>query len=434
MSRIAIVDDEPRMGRILGMVLQRAGHEVDTYESGVDFLDAEADPDVLLTDLRMPGMDGMELLRRVRGRGVPVVMITAHGSVENAVEAMKQGAFDYLSKPIDNATCRDVVARALVAREASRRRAALRTEGGVEVIAESPVFRQVLEEARSAAQTRFPVLVEGASGAGKEIVARLVHELGPRRDGPFVALNVMAVAQSMMEAELFGHEKGAFTGASESRPGLFERAHGGTLLLDEIEDMPAELQGKLLRVLEEREVVRVGGSQRRPFDVRVVSCTNRSLEEARDAGRFREDLYYRLVVLRIRVPGLDERVEDIVPLAEHFLAGLVEEYGQAASMSPSSRVRLAATAFPGNVRELRSAVIRAYVRSGGGVLEPSDFELPAEASAPAFTLAEVVDAAARARIEQVLKETGGRRAEAAARLGIDRTTLYRHITRLGVSE
>jgi len=328
-ARVLIVDDEARMAEVIAAALRRAGHECETCASGEAALAAleERGADVLVTDWKMPEMDGIELLRRLHARrpGLPVILVTAHGTVPSAVAAMREGAFDYVPKPFDNDELRATVARALELRRLERENRWLRQEVASRyapeaVVAESPGSRELLALVRRVAPSRATVLIQGESGTGKELVARLLHYWSDRVGRPFVAVNVKAFAEGVLESELFGHEKGAFTGAVAARAGCFERADGGTLFLDEIAEIAPDVQVKLLRVLQEGEVLRVGGGEARPVDVRVVAATNRVVREEIATGRFREDLYFRLNVIPIQLLPLRSRREDIVPLARLFLA------------------------------------------------------------------------------------------------------------------
>ena len=435
MTRVAIVDDEPRLRRVLCMVLRRDGHEVEEFEGGNALLASDAHFDCVLTDLRMPGMDGLTLLAELKQRDptVPVVVITAHGSIDSAVTAMKNGARDYLQKPLDNAACRSVVRRAIEHGKLQRENNYMRSQGasGLDVVAESPAFLRVLNLARRAARSTATVLIQGDSGTGKELVARLVHIHSRRGQGPFVAVNCKAFASGVLESELFGHEKGAFTGASAARPGIFERANGGTLFLDEIGEIDPEFQAKLLRVLQEGEVSRVGAQGPRSVDVRVVAATNRSLKAEVAAGRFREDLYFRLAVVPVRIPPLRERPEDVLPLARHFLDRCSREQGiPVDGWTDEVEGWIRRHDWPGNVRELRNTLERGVVLCEG-TITMDDLLLDSAPSAPSRgTLQDAMDAAAVARIRSALAETGGRKAEAAEVLGVDRTTLYRLMRRL----
>ena len=443
-ARVLIVDDEERMAEVIAAALRRAGHECETCASGaaaLAALDARG-ADVVVTDWKMPEMDGIELLRRLHARrpGLPVILVTAHGTVPSAVAAMREGAFDYVTKPFDNDELRATVARALEMRRLERENRWLRQEVASRyapeaVIAESAGSRELLALVRRVAPSRAAVLIQGESGTGKELVARLLHYWSERVGRPFVAVNVKAFAEGVLESELFGHEKGAFTGAVAARAGCFERADGGTLFLDEIAEIAPDVQVKLLRVLQEGEVLRVGGGEARPVDVRVVAATNRVVREEIATGRFREDLYFRLNVIPIQLLPLRARREDIVPLAHHFLAHHAAEAGRRLALSPEAEEVLAAHGWPGNVRELENAVERAVVLVRGDTIAPEDLLLEERAgTAPAAdgTLQDVLDRAAAARIRAALDGAGGQRAEAARALGIDRTTLYRMMKRLGL--
>jgi DNA-binding NtrC family response regulator len=443
--RILVVDDEERMAEVVANALRRAGWTCETCaggEAALAALDARG-ADAVVTDWKMPGMDGMELLRRIRARRaeLPVILLTAHGSVPAAVAAMREGAFDYVTKPFDNDELRAVVARALALERLERENRWLRQEVGSRyapdaVVAESARSRDLLALVQRVAPSKATVLIQGESGTGKELVARLLHYWSDRVGRPFVAVNLKAFAEGVLESELFGHEKGAFTGAVAARAGCFERASGGTLFLDEIGEIAPEFQVKLLRVLQEGEVLRVGGTAPRPVDVRVVAATNRVLRDEIAAGRFREDLFFRLNVIPLQLAPLRERPEDVVPLARHFLARHAADAGRALAFSPEAEAALAAHAWPGNVRELENAVERAVVLCRGAVIGAEDLLLeaaPVRSTASLDgSLQEHLDRAAAARIRAALEAAGGQRAEAARVLGVDRTTLYRLMKRLGV--
>jgi DNA-binding NtrC family response regulator len=398
----------------------------------------------------MPEMDGLELLREIRARygELPFVMMTAYADVPSAVEAMRAGAFDYVAKPFDNDEIRAQVARALEVTRLKRENAWLRQEvpsafTPESMVAESAASRDLLTLVRRVAPATSSVLVQGESGTGKEFVARLLHYWSDRVGGPFVAINCAALAPGVLESELFGHERGAFTGALQARAGCFERAHGGTLFLDEIGEVSGDFQAKLLRVLEDGEVQRVGAVRARHVDVRVVAASNRSLREDYASGRFREDLYFRLNVIPIQLVPLRARREDILPLARFFLSRHAE---RALPLSADAEARLLAHTWPGNVRELENAIERAAILARGEAIEPEDLLLepapdPAAASGGAAaaaagggTLQESLDRAAAARVRSALLETDGRRAEAARVLGVERTTLYRLMKRFGIED
>jgi DNA-binding NtrC family response regulator len=437
-GRIAVLDDEQRMVEILGMVLRREGYEVQPFLDPNSALAAlEAQPfDLLLTDLKMPALDGVEVLRRVRALApaLPVILITAHATVSTAVAALREGAFDYVEKPFDNDELKALVRRALEVTRLERQnrylQAELRSRYAPEaVVAESPAMQEVLDLVRRAARSKSTVLVTGESGTGKELIARAVHYHSDRVGGPFLAVNCKAFAESVLESELFGHEKGAFTGADRARPGLFERAGGGTLFLDEIGEVSLDFQGKLLRVLQERKLMRVGASEERSIDVRLVAATNRDLRRDAAEGRFREDLYFRLAVIPIHLPPLRARRQDVLPLARHFLAKSSAELGRPIrGWTEEVEAYLLRHAWPGNVRELENAIERGVVLCRGERIAREDLLLgsePIEPEPEAGGLQAFLDRAAAEYVRKVLHETGGVRIEAARRLGIDRTTLYR---------
>jgi DNA-binding NtrC family response regulator len=448
-ARIAVLDDEQRMVDIIAMVLRREGYEVRTFtRPGEALAELEARPcDLLLTDLKLPELSGVEVLQRARELDpeLPVILITAHASVATAIEAMRAGAFDYVEKPFDNTELKTLVRRALDVNRLSRENRYLRAELAGRhpldaIVAESAALREVLDRVRRAARSPSTVLVSGESGTGKELIARAVHYHSDRVGGPFVAVNCKALAEGVLESELFGHEKGAFTGADRARRGLFESAEGGTLLLDEIGETTPGFQAKLLRAIQERRVQPVGSSQERPIDVRIVAATNRDLREEVAAGRFREDLYFRLAVIPIQLPPLRERPEDILPLARHFLAIWSSRLERDVSeLGEEVERRLLAHPWPGNVRELENAIERGVVLANGNRLDVDDLLLdepadPAREAARPGDLQAFLDAAARERIETALAAAGGKRVEAARQLGIDRTTLYRLMRRHGISD
>ncbi len=446
--RILVVDDEERMAEIVGMVLRRDGFEVETFTNSKQALDRhDADPfDLVLTDLRMPAPDGLEVLRHVRAASAetPVVLFTAHATISNAIEALRDGAFDYIQKPFDNEALRACVRRALERNRLSRENRYLRAElhrrhALGDIVASSEAMTDVLDLVRRAARSPATVLITGESGTGKELIARAVHFHSDRVSGPFVAVNCKAFAEGLLDSELFGHERGAFTGADRTRKGLFEEAAGGTLFLDEIGEISDSFQAKLLRVLQEREIRRIGDDRTRPIDVRIVVATNRELQKEVSEGRFREDLYFRLAVIPIRIPALRERTEDILPLARHFLIEHQRASGRRfETLGDEIETLLMAHAWPGNVRELENAIERAVVLAEGDTLQPSDLLLsnahdPAVTSgAEAVTLQAKLDEATIAAIASALAATGGVKNDAARRLGVDRTTLYRMILKYGL--
>jgi DNA-binding NtrC family response regulator len=449
--RIAVLDDEARLVAILEMVLRRGGYEVEGFsapESALNALGARRF-DLLLTDLKMPGLDGLGVLERVRAvdADIPVVVMTAHATIATAVAALRLGAFDYVEKPFDNDALLAVVARALDHSRLARENRYLRAElaqrhGSAAIVAESPAMLRVLDVVRRAARSDATVLVTGESGTGKELIARAVHVQSDRVGGPFVAVNCKALAPGVLESELFGHERGAFTGADRARAGLFERAERGTLLLDEIGETSPDFQAKLLRVLQEKRVVRVGGSEERALDFRVVAATNRDLKREVEAGSFREDLYFRLAVIPIQLPPLRERPEDVLALARHFFVRAAEGRSPALEgWSPEVEAFLCRHPWPGNARELENTIERGVALARGPRIELADLLLEAEPEAAAGVqgegepaLADWLDRRAAERIREVLAASGRSRAEAARRLGVDRTTLWRWMQRLGIAD
>jgi DNA-binding NtrC family response regulator len=447
-TRILVVDDEPRMGEAIALALGRAGHDCETHLSGADALAAleRRSADVVVTDWRMPEMDGLELLRRIRERNprLPVILLTAYGSVPSAVAAMREGAFDYITKPFDNDELRALVDRALALTRLERENRYLRQEVASRytpesMVAESPQSRELLDLVRRVAPSKATVLIQGESGTGKELVARLLHFWSDRVGQPFVAVNCKAFSEGVLESELFGHERGAFTGAVAARAGCFERAAGGTLFLDEIGEVSLDFQAKMLRVLQDGEVLRVGGSRSRAVDVRVVAATNRALRDEVQSGRFRDDLYFRLNVIPITLAPLRERREDVLPLAAFFLDRHARESGRHRIVSPEAQQAILAHGWPGNVRELENVIERAVILARGDAITPEDLLLEqtlgdkrAPAPEPGGTLQEHIDRAAAERISSALAVAGGQRAEAARALGVDRTTLYRTMKRLGL--
>jgi DNA-binding NtrC family response regulator len=393
--RVLIVDDELNLRRVMGAVLARDGFEVleaADGEAALSLLDSSVS--LVITDLRMPKIDGMGLLRRVVAEfpDVPVIMITAHGSVDSAVEAVKLGAFDYVEKPFEQTHLRQIVDKALKQHELNRRapRAALSTSGSevsvgrYGLVGRSPVLEGIFSVIDKVADTPSTVLITGESGTGKELIARALHQNSSRRDGPFIKINCAAIPKTLMESELFGYEKGAFTGAVGQKPGRFELADGGTLFLDEIGEIPVEMQVKLLRVLQESEFERVGGIKTIKVDVRLVTATNRNLLNEVAAGNFREDLFYRLNVVPIHLPPLRDRRDDIPLLVEHFVAKFNERLKkQIARVEEDAMARLVAHPWPGNIRELENVLERTILFAEGPSIRARD--LPPELALPPTT-------------------------------------------------
>ena len=441
---VVVCDDEPAVRFAVGEVLRSAGHEVVEVASAEAALARLDEADVVVTDLSMPGVDGMELLRRARAYdpGLPVVMLTARGSERIAVLAMKAGAHDYLPKPFDADELTLTVGRALERRQLARDSAVAAAEraSGRMLIGASPAMRRLQTAIARFGPRDVTVLVTGPTGTGKELVARLLHAASRRADHPLVMVNCAALPPDLADAELFGHARGAFTGAREARPGFFARAHHGTLVLDEVGDLPLALQPKLLRALQEGEIQTVGGGIER-VDVRVVASTHRDLAAEVRAGRFREDLYYRLAVIEIAVPPLADRRADVPALARALARRWAERFGlDDVSLSDRACEALAARSWPGNVRELDNAVGRAVAASDGGVIDALDPEAPAVpvvSDEPALSPPEVVplraalEALERQLIGDALAAAGNNKAEAARRLGLSRVTLLDRMKRLG---
>ncbi len=443
---VLIVEDEREMRLLLEDELLDAGYEVVSAVSGSEALNrvATGPVDVIVTDLIMPGMKGDELLRALQGRqpDIPVVIMTAFGSIESAVEAMKAGAYHYVAKPFRMEQLLLTVQNALRERRLRRELLELRTslgDGRHSIIAESPPMRRAIEMVLRAAHVDTPVLLLGESGTGKELLARALHAEGPRRTRRFVAVNCSAIPESLLESQLFGHRRGAFTDAREDRAGLFREADGGTILLDEIGDMAPALQSKLLRVLQEREIHPLGAPSPVPVDVRIVAATHRNLEELCESGAFRRDLYYRLNVISVRVPPLRERPEDVLPLVAHFL----EKHGRrldraGCTMAVGTLDAIQRYQWPGNVRELENVIERALVLGRDAVITRADLPDPlretgrplAPGAAPVRSLADVE----REQIANALQLVQGNKAAAARALGIDRKTLYRKLVAYGIGE
>ena len=433
-ARILVVDNDPEQVETLCAAFKREGYEVSGATSGAAGLQAldAAEPAVVLTDLRMEGMDGLALLREVRQRApaAHVILMTAFGSLETAIQAIRDGAFDYLTKPfkLDEATLavqRALEDRALRAENRRLRAEVERRYGWERLIGRSRAMQAVLDVLRTVAASDASILLLGESGTGKELAARALHYAGPRCRGPFVPVNCAAIPETLLEAELFGYEKGAFTGADRRRAGLLEEADGGTLFLDEVADMPLVLQAKVLRVLQDKAVRRLGGREVRELNFRIIAASNADLAARVREGRFREDLYYRLAVIPVRLPTLRERPEDIPLLAQHFLEGAAAEAGKRITGVDEAAVEwLLRHAWPGNVRELENTIVRAVALAAGPTLTLREVRpLPGvEPLAPERpTLAEM-----EARyVARVLEETGGDRRAAARILGMSLRTLQR---------
>ncbi len=436
MSRILVVDDEAILRDAMTEALRRAGHGVESFDSGRPALDlfARESFDLLITDLKMPGMDGLAVLEEAKrlAPDVPVVVVTAHGTVEVAVGAMKKGAYDFIIKPFKLDELEFLAARALEHRNLSAENEVLkaRVAEAPEAAVWGPSSRDLHELLQRAAQSDATVLITGESGTGKEVAARTLHQLSPRRAAPYLAVNCAALSAGLLESELFGHEKGAFTGADKLRKGRFELAEGGTLLLDEVSEIEPGLQAKLLRVLQERVFERVGSSQLRRANVRVVATTNRSLPEEVAKGGFRQDLYYRLNVLPVWLKPLRERRDEIPLLVEHFLKPHRKR------VTAGGLKRLEAYDWPGNVRELGNILERAAVLSAGEEIS-GDLIAPwleGQARAPAATVGVPLEQIERRAIEETLAANGGNREKSARILGISSRTLRDKLKKWGLSD
>ncbi len=446
-ARVLVVDDEPSARTGLEKLLRQEGYEVDTAAEGVLALGvaSERPPDVVVTDLKMPRMDGIELLGKLREQDVhlPVIVVTAFGDVASAVAAMRAGAEDYLTKPVDFDALTVAIERAIERRdlrvEAERLRRQLREKNGEGLeglIGASPAMQKVYRVARQVAGARATVLITGESGTGKGELARAIHKKGPRADGPFITLHCAALAESLLESELFGHEKGAFTGADRRRPGRFEQANSGTLFLDEVGEIPMATQVKLLRVLQEKTFERVGGNEPISVDVRLIAATNRDLAEDVRQGRFREDLYYRLNVVHIDMPPLRLRGADVIVLAEHFLRRFAQENKKRVEgFSEEARSKIIAHRWPGNVRELENALERAVVLCEGPLIQAEDLPIdiaPMPGNAlriPGSTMAEIE----RFAILSTLEATNGSTTKAAEMLDISVRTIQYRLHEYGIA-
>jgi two-component system, NtrC family, response regulator HydG len=471
-ATVVVVDDDHDFVVVVERVLRRAGYRVEVFETGEACIEglSRVLPDAVCLDLTLPGMSGLETLEHLHTTHplLPVIMLTATSSVETVVAAMQMGAYDYLQKPMDPTRLQTAIKNAVEHSTLKLRATQLEREAGEksgygQIIGQSPVMRQLFRQMDRLAMSDITVLVQGESGTGKELVARALHEHSGRRRKPFVALNCAAIPETLQESELFGHERGAFTGATERRIGKFEQAHGGTLFLDEVAELSPALQAKLLRALQSRTFHRVGGNVEVQSDFRLIAATHTRIAELARAGRFREDLYFRLAVFELDVPPLRDRREDVQTLAETFIAGVAAREGRKPVLSPRALQRLIAYDWPGNVRELENAMHRAVVACNGDQIQPEDLppavrHTAVSAAAPVSSLEETdrveptrtsdaqpaagsatwpvttlnIDALERAAIEEALRQSSGNATEAMKRLGIGRTTLYRKLKHYGL--
>ncbi len=447
-SNILVVEDEDKLRRVIELQLKGAGFDVlqaADAEAGLRLCDQA---DLILTDLKLPGMDGLEFLEQLRRQDMhtPVIVMTAFGTIENAVQAMKAGAADFLPKPFSLDHLMAVVNKAMELRTLRDENRQLKEELGARyqfdnIVGRSPIMREIFATIARVAPTRATVLLAGESGVGKDMIARAIHHHSPRADRPFVKINCTSIPENLMESELFGYEKGAFTGANITKPGKFEQADTGTVFLDEIGDVPASIQVKLLRILQEREFERLGSNKTRHIDVRVLAATNVDLRAALEQGTFREDLYYRLNVMPLNIPALRERKEDIPFLADHLVKKLAKDLGSPVNeISEGAVQRLMAYHWPGNVRELENVLERSMVLSTGPVLQAEDIRLDmqlrskAQSNSGDHFLPEgmTLDEYEQSIIKEALKRANGNKSQAARLLGLTRNALRYRLTQMGL--
>lgn len=449
MPRVLLVDDEPAVRAALKELVQRRGWEPLLARSAAEALELLERADAVVTDFAMPDMDGMELLRVIHERdgSLPVILLTAHGSERLAVRAIKAGAYEYVTKPFDVDEMQVALERALEARTLRMRDRQLAAEHalGLRLVAESAPMRRLLDDVARVATKEITVLVRGETGTGKELLGSLLHAQSRRAEGPLVRFNCGAIPAELAEAELFGHTRGAFTGATQARSGFFAEAHHGTLVLDEVGELPLSIQAKLLRALQDGEIQPVGSGRVEKLDVRIVACTNRDLAAEVQAGRFREDLYYRLAVVELVVPPLRDRREDIPALAREFALRYADRFGvEGVRLAVPLVARLAAADWPGNVRQLENVVARMVALSGGGELGLESLVESARATATeahaeaptaseGHTLREQVESLERSVIARTMTTVHGNQSEAARRLGISRNTLTERLRRYEIA-
>ncbi len=445
-KRILVVEDEDKLRRIVELQLQDAGFDVDKAAKAEEALPMIDRADLILTDYKLPGMTGLEMLQIVRRQNavIPVIMMTAFGTIENAVEAMKAGAADFLPKPFSLDHLTTVVNKALEVRSLRDENLRLKEELGKKynwdnIVGRSPAMQEIFASVMRVAPSRATVLLAGESGVGKDLIARAFHFHSPRRDKPFVKINCTALPENLMESELFGYEKGAFTGANLSKPGKFEQADSGTVMLDEIGDVPGNIQVKLLRVLQEREVERLGSNKTLHIDVRVIAATNRDLRVALEDGTFREDLYYRLNVVPIEIPPLRERKEDIPYLVRYFVDKLARENGgHVREITDAAVEKLMQYSWPGNVREIENVIERSIVMTTGEKLDADnirlDMNLRPRAHSGERGLPEgmSLDQYEQELIRNALKQANNNKSQAARILGLTRNSLRYRLTQMGI--
>ncbi len=452
---ILLVEDKDSLRAMLKLALESQGHQVIEARDEPEAVAAlhNSQPALVLSDLRLPKGDGMGVLRAVKDHDseIPVIVMTAHGSIQDAVEAMKHGALDFLAKPVDPDHLQLLVSRALEQQRLLNEYRLLKEEaaarrGGQNIIGDAASLRQVLTQIDRAAGTDTTVLLEGESGTGKELCARALHNASARANGPFVAINCAAIPENLLEAELFGYERGAFTGATQRKLGKFEMAQRGTIFLDEIGEMPLALQAKMLRAIETKKIERLGGNSSITVDVRIVAATNRLLRQAVQARQFREDLFFRLSVFPVTIPPLRERKDDIPKLAHHFVERVARDVGKKVSLSPEALSMLVAYSWPGNVRELQNAIERAVILADGEKIQPRHFNLSTPLTGAAAdpwdfldwtgTLADVVarfsSEAEKRKIQLALKQASGDKGRAADLLQVNFKSLTAKLKQLGL--
>jgi DNA-binding NtrC family response regulator len=448
-GRILVVEDEEKLRRVIQLKLESSGFEVDGAATAEQALPLAGGAQVVLTDLRLPGMDGLRFIEHLQQQGsqAGVIVMTAHGSVDNAIEAMKLGAADFLQKPFSLEHLITVVQKVMDVQTLKSENQRLRDQLDQRyqfdnIIGKSAAMREIFQTVERVGPTRTTVLIAGESGVGKDMIARAIHQHSPRRSNAFVKINCTALPENLMESELFGYDKGAFTGASVSKPGKFELADKGTAFLDEIGDVPGNIQVKLLRILQERQFERLGSNLTRNVDVRVIAATNVDLRAALEEGRFREDLYYRLNVVPINVPPLRDRKEDIPFLAMHFVKNLSRDLGAGdRALSPAAMDRLISHAWPGNVRELENTIERSLVLTSSEVLQPGDIRLEAPRHSqttaaaqllPILPEGETLEHWEQMIIREALRRAGNNKSQTARMLGLTRNALRYRLSQMGL--
>jgi DNA-binding NtrC family response regulator len=447
-GRILVVEDEDKLRRVIQLHLESAGFDADGAASAEQAMPLAGMADLIITDLRLPGMNGLQFIQQLQARGAQaaILVITAHGSIEAAVDAMKLGAADFLQKPFSLDHLAAIVQKVMVLQSLRAENQRLREELDRRyqfdnIIGRSPAMRDIFHTVERVAPTRATVLLAGESGVGKDMIARAIHQHSPRKNHAFVKINCTALPENLMESELFGYEKGAFTGANTSKPGKFEQADQGTAFLDEIGDVPGSIQVKLLRILQERQFERLGSNVTRNVDVRVIAATNVDLRAALEEGRFREDLYYRLNVVPISIPPLRDRKEDIPFLAIHFVNKLSKELGATANeISAAALDRLLSHPWPGNVRELENTIERSLVLASGEILQAADIRIEAPRNASVLASqqtallpeGETLEHWEQMMIREALRRANGNKSQAARMLGLTRNALRYRLSQMGL--